>query len=99
MLGAVTGLLGWLSLSPKAAFALVGIGALGMLVFPGLGQGGVKAITISGCVLFAAANSISVKGTGRIQIVLVSGLLAIIQGWGRVGPIRPSGPALRRPRH
>ena len=101
LLGTLTGLLSWLSLSLKAAFALVGIGALGMLLFPDLGEAGVKLVAIVGCVLFACVNAISVKGTGRLQIVLVLGLLAIlaayvIKGIGSVEharyvPFMPSG--------
>ena len=81
LLGTVTGLLSWLSLSLKAAFALVGIGALGALLFPNLGEGGIKLIAIAGCLVFAAVNAVSVKSTGRLQIVLVVGLLAIIAAY------------------
>ena len=81
LLGTLTGLLGWLSLSLKTAFALVGIGALGVLLFPDLGEAGVKLVAIACCVLFACVNAISVKGTGRLQIVLVLALLAIIAAY------------------
>jgi amino acid transporter/mannitol/fructose-specific phosphotransferase system IIA component (Ntr-type) len=93
MLGTVTGLLSWLSLSLKAAFALVGIGALGLLLFPEIGEGGVKAIAIAGCLLFAVVNLVSVKSAGRLQIILVFALLAIlaayvVRGFGAVQPQR-----------
>jgi len=93
LLGTVTGLLSWLSLSLKAAFALVGIGALGLLLLPGIGEGGVKTIAITGCILFAVVNLVSVKSAGRLQIILVFALLAILaayvlRGIGAVEPQR-----------
>ena len=78
LLGTVAGLLTWLSLSLKAAFALIGIGALGILFAPGMGAWGVKLIAIAGCLCFAVLNCVSVKGTGRMQVVLVTGLLGLI---------------------
>jgi amino acid transporter/mannitol/fructose-specific phosphotransferase system IIA component (Ntr-type) len=101
MLGTVTGLLNWLSLALKAAFALVGIGALGLLLWPDIGEVGVKLIAIGGCLLFALVNLLSVKSAGRLQIILVFALLAILaayvaSGFGAVQPQRyvpfmPSG--------
>ena len=95
LLGTVTGLLTWLSLSLKAAFALVGIGAIGLLLFPDLGEAGVKTIAIMGCILFAVVNSVGVKSAGRLQIILVFALLVIIavyivRGFGAVEPKRYS---------
>jgi len=101
LLGTIAGLLNWLSLALKAAFALVGIGALCILLFPSLGTWGIKVTAIAGCLCFAAVNSFSVKGTGKIQIVLVLALLAIIAAYvikgmsavehARYVPFMPSG--------
>jgi len=76
--GTVAGLANWLSIMLKATFALIGIGALSTLLFPGLGQWGVKLIAVGACVMFALVNVFSVKSTGRLQSVLVLGLLAIL---------------------
>ena len=76
--GTVAGLANWLSIMLKATFALVGIGALSTLLFPELGNWGVKLVAIGACVFFALVNVFSVKSTGRLQSVLVFGLLAIL---------------------
>lgn len=76
--GTFAGFANWLSIALKSAFALVGIGALGALLFPAQGEWLIKLIAIGGCVFFAALNLISVKGSGRLQSVLVLGLLAIL---------------------
>ena len=101
MLGTVTGLLSWLSLSLKAAFALVGIGALATLLFPDLGEWGIKLVAISGCLAFAGLNVVSVRHAGRLQIALVAVLLAVLVGYvvrgtvavehGRYVPFMPFG--------
>jgi len=78
MAGTIAGLANWFSITLKATFALVGIGALGALLFPDLGEWGMKAVAIAACACFAAVNVLSVKSTGRVQIILVLGLLAII---------------------
>jgi len=84
-MGTVAGLLSWLSLSLKAAFALVGIGALGILLFPELGPAGIKIIAVSGCFFFAILNIVSVKATSRFQIFMVFGLLAILGAYLAAG--------------
>ena len=76
--GTVAGLANWLSISLKSAFALVGIGALGTLLFPGIGIWGIKGIALLACLIFTALNVVSIKETGKIQIALVLGLLAIL---------------------
>lgn len=89
LMGTVAGLLSWLSLSLKAAFALVGIGALGVMIFPELEVGGIeigiKFIAILGCFFFAALNIVSVKATSRLQVFLVFGLIAIIAAYSVAG--------------
>ena len=99
--GTLAGLGAWLSITLKATFALVGIGALGTLLMPGAGEWTVKVIAMSACVYFAVVNVLSVKGTGRLQVGLVLGLLAImalyvVAGFGsaqltRYHPFMPSG--------
>lgn len=76
--GSVAGLANWFSITLKATFALIGIGTLGSLVLPDAGEWSMKLIAIIACVCFAAVNVISVKGTGRLQVVLTLGLLAIV---------------------
>ncbi len=99
--GTVAGLANWLSIMLKATFALIGIGALSALLFPGLGEWGVKLVAITACIVFALMNVFSVKKTGRLQSVMVLGLLAIlvlfvVKGLGAVEgsrclPFMPSG--------
>ncbi len=76
--GTLAGLANWLSIALKSAFALVGIGAFAQLIRPGTDVWIIKAIAIGCCVFFAALNIFSVKHTGRMQIVLVAILLAIL---------------------
>ena len=76
--GTVAGLANWLSISLKATFALIGIGALATMLFPALGEWGMKAIAVGACAIFSILNLVSRKKTGRLQVVLVFGLLAVI---------------------
>ncbi len=92
--GTLAGLGAWLSVALKATFALVGIGALGTLLVPDAGEWTVKVIAMSACACFAVLNVLSVKGTGRLQIVLVFGLLAILALYVVAG-----APAVEVPRY
>ncbi len=83
--GTVAGLANWLSITLKTSFALVGIGALGTFLFPGAGEWTLKLIAIAACIFFAAVNMISVKSTGRIQIVLVLVLLGFLAAYSTLG--------------
>lgn len=76
--GTFAGLANWLSITLKSTFALVGIGALATLVLPGGGEWTIKVVAIAACLGFTVINLVSVKGTGRLQILLVLGLLALI---------------------
>jgi amino acid transporter/mannitol/fructose-specific phosphotransferase system IIA component (Ntr-type) len=78
LLGTVAGLANWLSIALKSAFALVGIGVLATLIFPNLGIPEMKAAALAACVFFAILNIVSIKETGRLQVALILGLLAII---------------------
>ncbi len=78
LFGTFAGLASWFSLSLKSAFALVGIGIfLAPLVpiFPGYM---VKLIAVAVALLFTVLNILSVKESGRFQVVLVMTLLAIL---------------------
>ncbi len=78
--GTLAGLAAWFSISLKSAFALIGIGAFARLIWPDrpIDEWTIKSIAIAGCVLFTVLNILTVKGVGRLQIVLVAVLLAII---------------------
>ena len=76
--GIVSGLADWFSIAFKSAFALVGIGLFGSLLFPGFGPTEFKAIAVVACLLFTALNLLSVKGTARFQVFMVALLLVIL---------------------
>jgi len=74
LLGSVSGLLSWLALSLKSAFAIIGIAELIHLAFGfDLALAGVLL-----CVFFVALNLVGVKEATGFQIALVAGLLAIL---------------------
>ncbi len=77
-LGIFGGFANWFSLSFKSAFALVGMGAFAVLLYPNININQVKVIAVIICLIFALTNILSVKVTGRIQVVLVFLLLAIL---------------------
>jgi len=83
--GTLAGLANWLSISLKSAFALIGIGAFAELVGLGGGLWTIKAIAIACCVLFAMLNILSVKHTGRFQVLLVAVLLAVLAAFVGLG--------------
>ena len=78
VMGTYAGLANWFSLSFKSAFALVGIGAFAVLLAPTLSPFQIKLIAVGACLVFTLLNLMSVKETGRIQIVLVFILLTIL---------------------
>jgi len=101
LFGTFAGLAAWFSLSLKSAFALVGIGiflAPLVPVFPGYM---VKLIAVACTLFFTVLNIMSVKESGRFQVVMVFSLLAILltyvaTGIGRVdvhhySPFAPGG--------
>jgi len=86
-LGSIWGLFGglasWFSLALKSAFAVVGMAVLTEVVlqklFPTqLSDWHLKAIAVLCCLAFMALNIVSVKHTGRFQILLVGILLVIL---------------------
>ena len=81
--GLFGGLAGWFSLALKSAFAVVGMAVLievtVPLIFPvQLGPWHLKAIAVICCLVFTAMNIVSVRHTGRFQLLLVSALLGIL---------------------
>ena len=76
--GMVGGFVSWLSLSLKSAFALVGIGAIVVLLNPGISEVAIKAIAAGFCIIFTLVNLRSVKLTGKVQISLVLGLVTLL---------------------
>jgi len=101
LMGTVAGLTGWAAIALKATFALVGIGALGSLLLPGIGIWGIKVVAVAWCIFFAVLNAASVKGAGRFQVGLVIALLGILGLYAvfglpetthaRYGPFIPHG--------
>ena len=92
MMGTVGGFAAWFSLAFKSAFALVGIGLFAVLLNPGFGELQIKLIAVFFCVIFAIINICGVKETGKTQILLVGGLLALLIFYIIVGAffIQPS---------
>ncbi|MFA6618090.1 MAG: amino acid permease [Candidatus Neomarinimicrobiota bacterium] len=77
-LGIFGGFASWFSLSFKSAFALVGMGAFAVLIYPDINIIHVKMIAVAICVIFTLTNIFSVKMTGKIQMILVFILLVIV---------------------
>jgi APA family basic amino acid/polyamine antiporter len=76
--GTVAGFANWLSIALKATFAMIGIGAMTTLIWPDSDPWLVKVVAAMACLFFACGNIVSVKGTGRLQVALVIGLLIIL---------------------
>jgi APA family basic amino acid/polyamine antiporter len=72
--GTVYGLITWFALSLKSAFALVGMAAFTILVF----SVNSYVISVSLCLVFVLINIIGIKGSGRIQVVLVFSILTAL---------------------
>jgi len=77
-LGTFGGFANWFSISLKSAFALVGIGAFAVLIKPDISPMEIKLIAVGACFVFTGFNIVSVKITGKIQIVLVFFLIVLI---------------------
>ncbi len=78
LVGTIAGFTNWLSITLKATFAMLGIGVLGTLLFPDLGEWGIKLVAVAACIFFFLLNIISVKGVGRLQILFVLALISIL---------------------
>jgi amino acid transporter/mannitol/fructose-specific phosphotransferase system IIA component (Ntr-type) len=99
--GLFSGFAGWFSLALKSAFAVVGMAVLIEVVLQMLSPGQLnpwhlKAIAIACCLGFTILNIVSVKHTGRFQVLFVGILLAILAffvifGARAVEPVRYKG--------
>ena len=78
LMGTIGGFAAWFSLAFKSAFALLGIGAFTLLLNPGLTEMQIKLVAVAFCIIFTIVNLIGVKHTGKIQIILVVGLLILL---------------------
>ncbi len=85
--GMLAGLANWLGLALKSAFAMVGIGAFANLIWgdQASGEWAIKGVAAGCCVVFILMNTFSVKHTGRLQVVLVVLLLAVLLLFVAVG--------------
>ncbi|RKY79442.1 hypothetical protein DRQ07_06395, partial [candidate division KSB1 bacterium] len=76
--GTFGGLANWFSLSLKSAFALVGIGAFAVMLKPDISIFEIKMIAVFACIFFTVLNVVSVKVTGKVQVILVFVLISIL---------------------
>lgn len=76
--GTLAGLAAWFSLSFKSAFALLGIGAFATLLYPSTHYWQIKLIAVGCCIVFGLINFVGISHAGKLQIVLVLGLIAIL---------------------
>ncbi|MBL7071649.1 MAG: amino acid permease [Candidatus Omnitrophica bacterium] len=76
--GTFGGLASWFSLSLKSAFALLGLGVFALIVYPEVTLFQIKMLAVTFCVIFMVLNLVSVKTTGRIQVVFVLALIAAL---------------------
>lgn len=83
--GTAAGFANWFSISLKSAFALVGIGAFAILVFPNITEMQIKMIAVGACLVFMILNIIGTKSSTKAQVVMVIFLLAIIIGFVLIG--------------
>ena len=74
VVGTVEGLITWFSLSLKSAFALVGMAAFARILI----DLNLHIIALILCIVFLIINLIGIKEAGRIQVILVAGLLGLM---------------------
>lgn len=91
VLGTIGGMSEWLSLVLKSSFALIGMGAFMIIIFPNLGDMQMKLIAAGLCVLFTILNLVGVKEAGKMQKIMVTGMLLIlavyiIEGFTKLDP-------------
>jgi len=78
--GTLAGISAWFSLAFKSAFALLGIGAFSIILYPAISLWQIKLIAVFFCVVFSIINIIGVKHTGKIQnylVIILIGILAV----------------------
>lgn len=73
--GTIAGLLSWLSLSLKSAFALIGMAAFAKLILPGYDM---QLIAVILCAIFIGLNILGVKQAARFQVTLVLVMLGLM---------------------
>jgi len=83
VVGLFSGFANWFSLALKSAFAVVGMAILieiilQMSLSAQLEPWHIKAIAVLCCLLFTVLNVVSVKQTGRAQVIFVAALLVIL---------------------
>jgi amino acid transporter/mannitol/fructose-specific phosphotransferase system IIA component (Ntr-type) len=81
--GTLVGFSDWFAVSFKSAFALVGMGAFAVLLpvsdlLPGSPERAMSIVAAVFCGGFIVLNLFSVKETGRLQVILVMALLAVL---------------------
>jgi APA family basic amino acid/polyamine antiporter len=76
--GTIGGMAGWLSLTLKTAFALLGMGSFAILLFPEISEITIKLLAIGLCVGFMLVNLVGARHAGRLQSWLVIVLLAAL---------------------
>jgi len=81
LMGTLSGISSWFSLSLKSAFALLGMGAY-LSIFTHLP---LVVIACMCCVLFIIINLLGVKEAAIVQVVLVFGLIAILLSYVVLG--------------
>ena len=75
MFGTIGGLGTWLALILKVCFALIGMGAYIALFIPSVS---IVPVAVTLAILIGILNLFSVKGTGKLQVILVMVLLSIL---------------------
>ncbi|MFW5915725.1 MAG: APC family permease, partial [Planctomycetota bacterium] len=91
--GMIGGTANWAALAAKSAFALIGIGAFASYIGAEFAllpetmnqEWLIKAVAVAFCALFTGINMLGTKHAGRLQLLLVAALLAILGGyiiWG-----------------
>lgn len=76
--GTIAGISAWFSLAFKSAFALVGIGAFATIIFPDISIMTIKFIAVAFCIFFTIVNLRSTKHAGRMQVIMVVGLIILL---------------------
>ncbi|MFC1670507.1 amino acid permease [Spirochaetota bacterium] len=79
--GTIYGIITWIALALKSSFALVGITVFAKLVLPA----NEYLIAALLCLVFIIINFIGIKIAGKLQIVLVFGILAVLLAYVIVG--------------
>ena len=76
--GTLGGIASWFSLGLKSAFALFGIGAFGLLLNEQMPFWIVRIIALAACLVLTVINLFGARHAGRLQVVLVMGLLVVL---------------------